>query len=84
MAYVTDFKGNSDNHLPFIEFAYNNIYHSSIGMAPFEVFYGRRCRSPVGWFEVGEISFSSPESIYEAIEKIWLISERLRMAQSRK
>ena len=42
------------NHLPLIEFAYNNSYHSSIQIAPFEALYGRRCRSLVGWFEAGE------------------------------
>ncbi|XP_070050485.1 uncharacterized protein, partial [Nicotiana tomentosiformis] len=51
-ACVLDFKGNWDDHLALIEFAYNNSYHSSIKMAPYEALYGRRCRSPVGWFEV--------------------------------
>ncbi|WMV59546.1 hypothetical protein MTR67_052931 [Solanum verrucosum] len=51
---VIDFKGNWDDHLPLIEFAYNNSYHSSIVMAPFEALYGRRCRSPVRWFEVAQ------------------------------
>ncbi|KAH0739400.1 hypothetical protein KY290_038105 [Solanum tuberosum] len=55
-ACVIDFKGNWDDHLPLIEFAYNNIYHLSIYMAPFEALYGRRCRSPIGWFEVGEVA----------------------------
>ncbi|WMV50499.1 hypothetical protein MTR67_043884, partial [Solanum verrucosum] len=45
--FVIDFKGNWDDHLPLIEFAYNNSYHSSIGMATFEALYGRRCRSPI-------------------------------------
>ena len=53
---VIDFRGNWDDHLPLIEFSYNNSYHSSIGMAPFEALYGRRCRSPVGWFEARESS----------------------------
>ncbi|WMV55182.1 hypothetical protein MTR67_048567 [Solanum verrucosum] len=44
---VIDFKGNSDDHFPLIEFAYNNNYHSSISMAPFKALYGRRCRSPI-------------------------------------
>ena len=51
-ACVIEFRGNWDDHLPLIEFSYNNSYHSSIGMAPFEELYGRRCRYPVGWFEV--------------------------------
>ncbi|WMV09884.1 hypothetical protein MTR67_003269 [Solanum verrucosum] len=51
-ACVIEFKGNWDDH-PLIEFSYNNSYHSSIQMDPYEALYGRRCRSPIGWFEVG-------------------------------
>ena len=50
------FKGKWCNHLPLVEFAYNNSFHSSISMAPYEALYGRRCRSPIGWFEVGDFS----------------------------
>ena len=53
---VIDFRGNWDDHLPLIEFSYNNSYYSNIGMTPFEGMYGRSCKSPVGWFEVGESS----------------------------
>ena len=48
-ACVINFKGSLDDHLPLIEFAYNNSYHSSIQMAPYEALYRRRCRSLVGW-----------------------------------
>ncbi|WMV29677.1 hypothetical protein MTR67_023062 [Solanum verrucosum] len=67
---VIDFKGNWDDHLPLIEFAYNNRYYSSISMALFEALYGRMCRSLVGWFEVGEFSLIVPELVYEDIEKV--------------
>ncbi|WMV45381.1 hypothetical protein MTR67_038766 [Solanum verrucosum] len=65
-----DFKGIWDDHLPLIEFSYNNIYPSSISMAPFEALYGRKCRSPVGWFEVGVFALLGPEVVYEATEKV--------------
>ena len=51
-ACVIDFRGSWDDHLPLIEFSYNNNYHYNIGMAPYEALYGRRCRFPFGWFEV--------------------------------
>ena len=51
---VIDFKGNWDDHLPLIEFAYNNSNHSSIHVVPYVALYGRRWRSPIGWFEVGD------------------------------
>ena len=53
-ACIIDFKVNWDKHLPLVEFSYNNSYHLSISMAPFEALYGRRCRSLIGWFEVCE------------------------------
>ena len=50
-----DFKGNWVEHLPLIEFAYNNSFQSSIGMAPYEALYGRPCRSPMFWMESCEV-----------------------------
>ncbi|KAH0738661.1 hypothetical protein KY290_037366 [Solanum tuberosum] len=82
-ACVIDFKGNWDDHLPLIEFAYNNSYHSSIQMAPYEALYGRRCRSPIGWFEVGEARLIGPDLVHQAMEKVKVIQERLKTAQSR-
>ena len=51
---VMEFKGSWDDYLALIEFSYNNSYQSSIGMAPYEALYGRKCRTPVCWNEVGE------------------------------
>ena len=81
-ACALDFKGSWDDHLPLIEFAYNNSFHASIGMDQFETFYRRKCRSPIGWFEVGEVAVSGPDSVFEAMEKFKLIRERLKTAQS--
>ena len=49
-----EFKGSWDDHLPLVEFSFNNSYHASIGMPPYEALYGRKCRSPVYWEEGGE------------------------------
>ncbi|KAH0775084.1 hypothetical protein KY290_012221 [Solanum tuberosum] len=68
--------------IDFKEFSYNNSYHSNIAMAPFEALYGRRCRSPVGWFEVGEFALLGPEVVYEATKKVRLIRDRLKTAHS--
>ncbi|WMV42135.1 hypothetical protein MTR67_035520 [Solanum verrucosum] len=80
---VIDFKGNWDEHLPLIKFAYNNSYRSSIQMAPYEALYERRYRSPIGWFEVGEAGLIGPNLVHQAMEKVKVIQERLKMAQSR-
>ena len=66
-----------------VEFAYNNSYHSSIEMAPFVALYGRKCRSPICWNEVGERKLLGPELVQLTTEKIQLIRERLLAAQSR-
>ena len=50
---VMDFGGQWDLHLPLIEFLYNNSYHASIKMTPYEALYGRKCRSPLCW-KIGE------------------------------
>ncbi|WMV23933.1 hypothetical protein MTR67_017318 [Solanum verrucosum] len=81
-ACVIDFKGSWDDHPPLLEFAYNNSYYPSIQMAPYETLYGRRCRSPVGWFEVGETTLIGPDSVHDAMEKVQLIRDRLKTAQS--
>ncbi|GJX94805.1 putative reverse transcriptase domain-containing protein [Tanacetum coccineum] len=82
-AYVMDFGGSWDTHLLLVEFSYNNSYHTSIKCAPFEALYGRKCRSPVIWTEVGESQLIGPEIVQETTEKIIQIKERLKTARSR-
>ncbi|GKC83198.1 putative reverse transcriptase domain-containing protein, partial [Tanacetum coccineum] len=80
-ACVIDFGGSWDVHLPLAEFSYNNSYHSSIRCAPFEALYGRKCRSPVLWAEVGEGSLIGPELVLETTYKVVMIKEKLKAAR---
>ncbi|GJR38239.1 putative reverse transcriptase domain-containing protein [Tanacetum coccineum] len=82
-ACVIDFGKGWDKHLPLIEFSYNNSYHASIKAAPFEALYGRKCRSPVCWAEVGDVQLTGPEIIHETTEKIVQIRQRLQAARDR-
>ncbi|GKE61392.1 putative reverse transcriptase domain-containing protein [Tanacetum coccineum] len=82
-ACVIDFGGNWDVHLPLVEFSYNNSYHSSIRCAPFEALYGRKCRSPVLWAEIGESSLIGPELVQETTDKVVLIKEKLKAEKDR-
>lgn len=82
-ACVIDFGSSWDRHLPLAEFSYNNSYHASIKTAPFEALYGRKCRSPVCWSEVGDSQLTGPEMIRETTEKIVQIKNRLLTARSR-
>ena len=63
-----------------VELEYNNSYHSSIGMAPYETLYGRKCRSPVCWTEVGECQILGPEIVQMTTKKIKTIQERIKEA----
>ena len=69
-AYVLDFGGSWDAYLPLAEFSYNNSHHSSIGMPPFELLYGRRCRTPICWGEVGQRVMGSTEIVLQTTEQI--------------
>ena len=82
-ACVFDFGGSWSKYLALAEFSYNNSYHSSIGMAPFEALYGRRCRSPIGWFSGHEMTHQSSELLQDTIDRVRVIQDRLREAQSR-
>ena len=66
-----------------VEFAYNNSYQASIQMALYEALYGRPCRSPLCWTEVGESYITGPYFIRDTSEKVSLIRQRLLTAQSR-
>nr|GEW17411.1 putative reverse transcriptase domain, ribonuclease H-like domain, aspartic peptidase domain protein [Tanacetum cinerariifolium] len=72
-----------DKHLPLAEFSYNNSYHISIKVAPFEARYERKCRSPVYWSEVGNAQLTGPEMIRKMTEMIVQIKNRLLAARSR-
>ncbi|GJS72386.1 putative reverse transcriptase domain-containing protein [Tanacetum coccineum] len=80
---VIDFGNGWDRHLSLVEFSYNNSYHTSIKVAPFEALYGRKCQSPVCWAEVGEAQLIEPEIIHETTEKIFKIMDRMQAARNR-
>ncbi|GKA65950.1 putative reverse transcriptase domain-containing protein, partial [Tanacetum coccineum] len=71
-----------DRHLPLVEFSYNNSYHASIKAAPYEALYGRKCRSPVCWSEVGDSQLTGPELIHDTTVKIIQIKNCLLTARS--
>ncbi|CAN0827436.1 Transposon Tf2-9 polyprotein [Linum grandiflorum] len=82
-ACVMEFGGSSTEQLPLVEFAYNNSYHSSLGVAPYEALYGRKCRTPLCWDEEGERIITGPQMVQETVDKVKVIKDRLRAAQDR-
>ncbi|GJQ93831.1 putative reverse transcriptase domain-containing protein [Tanacetum coccineum] len=83
-ACVIDFGGSWDVHLLFVGFSYNNSYRSSIRCAPFEALYGRECRSPILWAEIGEGQLIGPKIVQETTEIISQIKDRLKATRDRK
>ncbi|GJY57182.1 putative reverse transcriptase domain-containing protein [Tanacetum coccineum] len=72
-----------DRHLPLVEFSYNNSYHTSIKAALFEALYGRKCRSPICWAEVGDAQLTGPKIIHETTAKIIQIKKRIQATRDR-
>src|SRR6187399_2340455 len=83
-ACALDYVCSWDDKFPYAEFSYNNSYQTSLQMAPFEALYGRRCRTPLMWDEVGDRQLFRPDLIKESKENVKLIRDRLKVAQSRK
>lgn len=80
---VIDIKRDWEEVLPLIEFIYNNSYHASLGMAPYEALYSRPCRSLIYWDEVGERQLFGPKLVEETTAKVSVIRKNLQTAQSR-
>ncbi|KAI3742402.1 hypothetical protein L1987_60083 [Smallanthus sonchifolius] len=70
-----------DSHLPLAEFSYNNSHHTTLGMPPYEMLYGRRCRTPVCWGEIGQKELGSIEVVRETSERFDKIKAQMKAAQ---
>lgn len=82
-ACVLESEVNLKDLLPLIELEYNNRYHASIGMAPYEALYGRRCKTPLFWMKVDGKAILGPKIIQETTENIKTIQEKIMKAQDR-
>ena len=80
---MINLEGSWDGHIALVEFVYNNSFQSSIGMAPYEALYGRKCRTPLCWTELSEKKVIGPDLIRETEEKVKMIRERLKVATDR-
>ena len=80
---MIDYEGSWNRHIPLVEFVYNNSFQSSIGMAPYEALYGRKCRTPLCWTKLSEKKVIGPDLIQETEEKVKMIRERLKIVNDR-
>ena len=67
---VINFPRSWDRYIPLMEFAYNNSYHASIGMAPNEALYGRKCGTPVCWTKLSEYKLIRLDIVKDIEEKV--------------
>ncbi|XP_074264523.1 uncharacterized protein LOC141587008 [Silene latifolia] len=58
-------------------------YHTSIGITPFEAFYGRKCRSPVCWDDSTEVVVLGPEMVQDMVKQVHFIRQKMKAAQDR-
>lgn len=70
---ILDFGDSWDTYMPLAEFAYNKNFQISTD----EALYDRRCRSPIGWLEIGEANVLGPDLVQEAMDKVQLINHKL-------
>ena len=82
-ACVISFGMKWEECLPYAEFSYNNNFQKILKMAPFEALYGHKCRTPIGWSGAGERILFGPDIVTQAEEKVHIILENLKIAQSR-
>ena len=75
---MLDFPGSWDRYIPLMEFAYNNSYQTSIGMAAYEALYDRKYRTPICWTDVNEHKVIAPDIVKEIEEKVRIIQQRLK------
>ena len=81
-AYALEFPGSWDDHLSLAEFSYNNSYHSSIKMPPYEALYGRNFQTSSCWLEAGDKHLAGLDIVHQTTKNLKVISEMMLAAQS--
>ena len=81
--YVMDQQSKWEDYLPLVDFAYSNNYHHCLGMAPYELLYGRPCGTPLSWERLEDTISVGPEMLQEMEEQVCHIRQRLKEAWDR-
>jgi hypothetical protein len=78
--YVMDQPSKWEDYVHLVEFAYNNGYHASFKMSPFEVLYGRKCNIPVNWDNPANKGVVGKDLLKEMEEQVAKIKKNLKVA----
>lgn len=76
-------QGSWDERLSLVKFTYNNSFHASIKMVAFEALYGRKCITPLCWYETEEALLLAPDVLQRHTEEVTMIKEKMKVSQSR-
>eukprot|EP00253_Pinus_taeda_P028795 PITA_28795 len=82
-SYVMQQPNRWEEYLQLVEFAYNNGYHASLQMSPFEVLYGRKCHTPSSWGGLEDKLMLGPEMLKEMEQMVKKVRANLKVAQDR-
>jgi hypothetical protein len=77
------YSGSWEKNLPWVEFLYNNSYQESLKMARFDVLYGRCCRTPLNWIELGEKVIFGSDIVDVTEARVHRIQDNLKLTKSR-
>ena len=80
---MLDHLGARDEVLPLVEFTNNNSFHASIDITSYEALYGRKCKTPLCWYQYGEVVLVEPELLEQTIKKVKMVRDRMQASQSR-
>jgi hypothetical protein len=81
--YVMDKPTRWEDYLHLVEFAYNNGYHTSLKMSPFEELYGKKCNTPVSWDNLADRAVIGLDLLKEMEDQMIKIKENLKDVEDR-
>ena len=81
---IIEFGGHWEDHLPLVEFTYNNSYHATIDMASYEALYKRKCCTYVCWDEIRERKLLRPEHVQITTDKVKVIRKKINEARDKR
>ena len=81
--YVMNNPTKWEDYLHLVEFAYNNGYHNFTKMSPFEVLYGRKCRTPVTWDSPMDRLMLGPDLLMDLEQLVTKVQVNIKEAKYR-
>ena len=81
--FVRDYHKKWEDYLHLVEFAYNNHYQVWAKISPFEIFYGRKCNTPISWINPDGILMLGPDLLKEMELTVKHVQRNLKTGHDR-